>query len=127
MRRQRKIKPLLLDQSIVAGLGNIYVDEALWEAGIHPERQCNSLSENETAALFRAIRHVLETGVENRGTSLGEGRSNYRDVEGVSGEHRAEVMAYGRTGLPCGRCGRGIERIVVGQRSTHFCPHCQKM
>lgn len=124
-RRHRMIKPLILDQSIVAGLGNIYADEALWEAQIHPERLSDSLSDAELATLFKAIKHVLRIGVRNRGTSLGDGKTNYRDVEGASGGHREQVKAYGRAGTPCERCGSPLEKIVVAQRGTHFCPVCQ--
>ncbi len=124
-KRHRLIKPLLLDQSIVAGLGNIYVDEALWEARIHPERLSDSLSDAELEQLYTSIRHVLQVGVKNRGTSLGEGKTNYRDVEGDSGGHREKVKAYGRTGMPCERCGTALSKTVVAQRGTHFCPACQ--
>jgi len=123
--RHRKIKPLILDQSIVAGLGNIYADEALWEAKIHPERTADSLKSSEVGKLFKAIRHVLSVGVENRGTSLGEGKTNYRDVEGETGGHRAEVKAYGRGGKPCERCSTAMVKTVVAQRGTTFCPACQ--
>ncbi|MBN2685693.1 MAG: bifunctional DNA-formamidopyrimidine glycosylase/DNA-(apurinic or apyrimidinic site) lyase [Pontiellaceae bacterium] len=124
-RRHRAIKPLLLDQSIVSGLGNIYVDEALWTSEIHPERPADSLSEAEVARLFYAIIQVLKTGVKNRGTSLGAGKSNYRDVDGEAGGHRDEVKVYGRSGTPCERCGTVLKKIVVAQRGTHFCPNCQ--
>ena len=124
-RRHRMIKPLILDQSIVAGLGNIYADEALWEARIHPERRSDSLADAEVEKLFKAIKHVLRVGVKNRGTSLGAGKTNYRDVEGESGAHRAEVKAYGRGGKPCERCGTPLSKTVVAQRGTHFCPQCQ--
>ncbi len=126
-RRRRMIKPLILDQSFVAGLGNIYADEALWEAGIHPERLADSLSAAEQKALFLAIRHVLKVGVKNRGTSLGEGKTNYRDVEGESGGHREEVKAYGRAGKPCERCKTTLEKTVVAQRGTTYCPQCQRI
>ena len=126
LRRHRIVKPLLLDQSLVAGLGNIYVDEALWEARIHPERLSDSLSDNELEALFKAIKHVLKVGVKNRGTSLGGGKTNYRDVEGESGGHREKVKAYGRGGKPCTRCKTILERSVVAQRGTTFCPCCQR-
>ncbi len=126
-RRHRMLKPLLLDQSVIAGLGNIYADEALWEAKIHPQRLSDSLNEIELEVLFSAIRHVLKTGVRNRGTSLGEGKSNYRDVDGESGGHRERVKAYGRGGLPCERCGTPMEKTIVAQRGTHFCPVCQKI
>lgn len=125
--RRRAVKAMLLDQSIVAGLGNIYVDEALWEAGIHPERPSGSLSEEEVGMLFRAIKNVLKIGVRNRGTSLGVGRTNYRDLDGESGGHRAVVKAYGRTGLPCERCGADIVKINSAQRGTHICPECQQI
>lgn len=124
--RQRMVKPLLLDQTVVAGLGNIYADEALWHSRIHPERFCNSLTDAELESLYESIRHVLQIGVENRGTSLGAGKTNYRDVEGESGGHREQVKAYGRHGAPCERCGTALEKIVVAQRGTHFCPNCQK-
>ena len=121
------IKPLLLDQSLVAGLGNIYVDEALWEARIHPETRSDALAADQVERLFGMIRHVLEIGVDNRGTSLGHGKTNYRDVEGQSGDTRAVVKVYGRTGAACERCGMAIEKTVVAQRGTHFCPVCQKL
>jgi formamidopyrimidine-DNA glycosylase len=123
--RHRMIKPLILDQSIVAGLGNIYADEALWEARIHPERLSDALTHAEHDALFKAIRHVLKVGVRNRGTSLGDGKTNYRDVEGASGGHREKVKAYGRAGKPCERCGTPLEKIIVMQRGTTYCPTCQ--
>jgi len=125
--RHRMIKPLILDQGIVAGLGNIYADEALWEAQIHPERLSDSLSDEELERLFRAIKHVLNIGVRNRGTSLGAGKTNYRDVEGESGGHREKVKAYGRGGKPCTRCKMLLERTVVAQRGTTYCPACQRI
>lgn len=124
-RRSRQIKPLLLDQSVVAGLGNIYVDEALWEAAVHPERTAASLSDAEVERLYRAVKLVLRIGVRNGGTSLGEGKTNYRDLEGASGGHREKVKAYGRAGQPCGRCGAPLVKIVVAQRGTTLCPMCQ--
>ncbi len=124
--RHRMIKPLILDQSIVAGLGNIYADEALWESKIHPERLSDSLNDAELEKLFKAIKHVLRVGVKNRGTSLGDGKTNYRDVEGEAGGHRAEVKAYGRGGQPCKRCKTVLEKTAVAQRGTHFCPSCQQ-
>lgn len=124
-RRHRMIKPLILDQSIVAGLGNIYADEALWESKIHPERLSDSLSDTELAALFKAIKHVLRVGVRNRGTSLGDGKTNYRDVEGESGGHREQVKAYGRCGKPCLCCKTVLIKTIVAQRGTTYCPTCQ--
>ena len=126
LKRHRMIKPLILDQSVVAGLGNIYADEALWEAGIHPERMSDSLTDAELEKLFHAIKHVLRIGVKNRGTSLGAGKTNYRDVEGESGGHREKVKAYGRYGKPCARCKTALEKTIVAQRGTTYCPNCQK-
>ncbi|MDF7800245.1 bifunctional DNA-formamidopyrimidine glycosylase/DNA-(apurinic or apyrimidinic site) lyase [Pontiellaceae bacterium B1224] len=124
-KRHRMIKPLILDQSIVAGLGNIYADEALWEAMVHPERLSDSLSDAELAALFKAIKHVLKVGIKNGGTSLGDGKTNYRQVDGESGGHRDEVKAYGRSGKSCERCKKTLKKTVVAQRGTTFCPACQ--
>ncbi|MAI20654.1 MAG: formamidopyrimidine-DNA glycosylase [Kiritimatiellaceae bacterium] len=123
--RKRAIKPLLLDQSLIAGIGNIYADEALWATSIHPQRCSSSLTPEERKALYRAIRHVLRIGVQNRGTSLGKGQTNYRDMNGESGSHRKRVKAYGRKGLPCERCGTPLIKIVVVQRGTTLCPTCQ--
>jgi len=124
--RKRAIKPLLLDQALIAGIGNIYADEALWESAIHPQRSSSSLKSQERKALFRAIRHVLRIGVQNRGTSLGKGQTNYRDMNGESGQHRQRVKAYGRRGLPCERCNTPLIKIVVAQRGTTLCPTCQR-
>lgn len=121
-RKATKIKPTLLDQSVLAGVGNIYADEALWLANIHPLRPANSLNVNEIADLFEAIKTVLRNSIEHRGTTL----VNYRDAYGASGENQYHLEAYGRTGEPCRRCGTPIERIVVAQRSTHICPGCQR-
>jgi formamidopyrimidine-DNA glycosylase len=126
-RRHRAVKPLLLDQSVIAGVGNIYVDEALWEAKVHPERRADTFSAAEVDVLYKAIRHALRIGVKNRGTSLGDGRTNYRDLEGASGGHREKVKAYGRAGQACARCGTELQRIIVAQRGTTFCPSCQKI
>lgn len=123
--RRRKLKPLLLDQSVVAGLGNIYADEALWEAKIHPERRSDSLTDAELAQLYRAIPLILWRGVKNGGTSLGVGKANYRDLEGIAGANREEVLVYGRAGQMCPCCKEILVKIVVGQRGTTYCPRCQ--
>lgn len=123
---KRKLKPLLLDQAFIAGLGNIYVDEALWEAGLHPLRMANSLSPTEAKTLFKAIRTVLKRGLTRQGTSLGKGKSNFYRLDGSQGSHQDLMQVFRRTGLPCPRCGSSIQRLVVGQRSTHFCPTCQQ-
>lgn len=124
--RRRMMKPLLLDQAVVAGLGNIYVDEALWEANIHPCRVSSSLSEAEIRALHRAIPKVLKKGLRNLGTTLGTGKGNFYSVARRKGRNRDQLNVFRRTGEPCPRCDTPIQRMVVGQRSTHICPECQK-
>lgn len=124
--KSRQIKPLLLDQSFIAGLGNIYVDEALWDARIHPERISNTLSPDETSVLHKAIRTVLKRGIKNCGTTLGGGDTNFYSVAGHRGRNADQLKVFRRTGEPCPACGAPIERIIVGQRSSHICPHCQK-
>jgi formamidopyrimidine-DNA glycosylase len=123
--RKRLLKPLLLDQAFIAGLGNIYVDEALWESKIHPCRTAAALSGKEIRALHRAVRSVLRRGLKNLGTSLGTGKTNFYSVAQHQGRNRDQLNAFRRTGLPCPRCRAPIERIIVGQRSTHICPVCQ--
>ena len=125
--RKRMLKPLLLDQSFIAGLGNIYVDEALWEAEIHPCRMASSLSKMEIKALHRAIRKVLKQGLKNLGTTLGAGQPNFYSVAKRKGRNRDQLKVFRRTDLPCRRCSSIIERMVVGQRGTHICPQCQMM
>ena len=127
MLRQRsgRSKPLLLDQRFLAGLGNIYTDEALWQARIHPLRQANTLSDIEAHRLHKAIRAVLQAAITGGGTTLEDG--SYRQIDGQAGEFAGSLAVYGRSGQPCPRCGQAIERIVVGQRGTHFCPECQNL
>ena len=120
--RRRAIKALLLDQTAVAGLGNIYADEALFRARIHPLRPASSLTPAEIRRLHEGIRGALETGLAHGGTTFGR----YRDVNDEAGRNLEHVAVYQRTGQLCPRCGRArIERITVAQRGTHFCPHCQ--
>ena len=121
----RQMKPLLLDQAFLAGLGNIYTDEALWEAQIHPCRRSSSISEEEARRLHRAIQSVLRRGIENAGTSLGNGKANFYSVKKRQGRNAQALNVFRRTDLPCPRCATRIERIIVGQRSTHLCPACQ--
>lgn len=123
-KHHRQIKPFLLDQTIIAGLGNIYADEALWEAGIHPLRRADSLNDQEIASLHQAISKVLRQGLANQGTSLGNGKSNFQSVVQRARNQEA-LKIFRRTGQACPRCGATIERLKVGQRSTHICPHCQ--
>ena len=120
-RRSAKLKTLLLDQSFIAGVGNIYADEALWRARLHPLRAADTLTPADVRRLHRAVRQVLREGIANRGASF----SDYVDAQGEEGGNAERLAVYRRTGEPCYRCGRRIERIVVGQRSTHFCPRCQ--
>lgn len=124
--RHRQLKPLLLDQTFIAGLGNIYVDEALWEARLHPQRIASSLSTKKVNDLYHAIRKVLQQGIDNQGTSLGDGKSNFVSAKRRQGNNAKNLMVFRRTNRECPRCGSMIKRIVVGQRSTHICPRCQK-
>jgi formamidopyrimidine-DNA glycosylase len=123
--KKRLIKPLLLDQRFIAGLGNIYVDEALWKARIHPLRVSHTLSKNEMAALHQAIPHVLKKGLRNMGTTLGAGEGNFYSVGSRRGRNADELNVFRRTGEACPNCNTAIERIIVGQRSSHICPECQ--
>lgn len=116
------IKQLLLEQKGIAGIGNIYADEALFYAGIHPQRRANSLGEDEIEKLFTGIQHVLRLGVEHGGTTM----SDYRNVDGEQGRMREHLKVYGREGEACFICGTAIERMKIGQRSSHYCPTCQK-
>ncbi|GAB4569787.1 MAG: bifunctional DNA-formamidopyrimidine glycosylase/DNA-(apurinic or apyrimidinic site) lyase [Anaerolineae bacterium] len=120
--RKGALKPLLLNQSFIAGVGNIYADEALYRAGLHPLRTADSLSEEEQARLYTSIRAALQAGIDHEGASI----NWYRKPDGTTGESQKHFFAYGQTGIPCQRCGTPIERIVVGQRATHFCPTCQR-
>ncbi len=117
-----KIKSILLDQTFVAGLGNIYVDEALFKAKVHPERLGSSLTPREIAALHKAIQEVLELGIENRGTSL----RDYVDGEGRSGEFQKLLQVYGKYKEPCPRCRTVLLKAKVAGRTSSYCPKCQK-
>ncbi len=124
--RTAPIKALLLDQRIVAGVGNIYADEALFGAGIHPSRPGGSLSPDEVARLHEAVRAVLAKGIERRGSTLGPSvLQNYLPPSGQPGAAQEGHQVFRRTGQPCLVCGTPIARSVVAQRSTHFCPTCQ--
>lgn len=120
--RSGKIKSLLLDQRLIAGLGNIYADEALFRAGIHPERSGGSLKPGEVRRLHGAIRAVLEHALSLRGTTF----YSFVDGEGRQGDFAAYLNVYGRAGEPCPACGGPVRRFKLGARSTHFCPGCQK-
>jgi formamidopyrimidine-DNA glycosylase len=124
---KRRAKAFLLDQRYIAGLGNIYVDEALWDAKIHPLRDVSTLSNSEVKALYEAIPKVLQRGVDNIGTSLGAQRANYFSLSGKRGGNQYQLKVFRRDGELCSRCHTKIVRIVVAQRGTHICPHCQQM
>lgn len=122
LRRKARIKPLLLNQSFLAGLGNIYADESLFAAGIHPLASAAKLSAPRAAKLHQAIREILTAAIEAGGSSI----SDYVDAEGRRGWFQVSHRVYGREGEPCVNCATSIRRIVVAQRSSHFCPKCQK-
>jgi len=125
--RTSPIKALLLDQAVVAGVGNIYADESLFRAGIHPTRASNSLTREELTRLHSAIQSVLGQAIDRHGSSLGHSSiQNYTRPGGEAGEFQGEHKVFQRTGKPCMHCGQPIERIVVTQRSTHFCSTCQR-
>ncbi len=121
--RRAPLKSALLDQRTVAGLGNIYVDEALWQSRLHPLRVAGSLDADELGRLYRAVRNVLRKGIERQGSTL----RDYALPDGAYGTMQDEFRAYGRGGEPCDRCRRPLMRIVVGGRTTTFCPHCQAL
>jgi len=117
--RKRQLKPLLLDQTFMAGLGNIYTDEALHIAGLHPLRRSDLLSSDKASKLLGVIREVLLEGIRNNGASI--------DWVYRGGDFQNHFRVYQRTGKPCPACGTPIQRILVGQRSSHFCPVCQEL
>ena len=121
-RTSRSIKTALLDQKIVVGLGNIYVDEALFRSGIHPERVSNTLSSEEIEKLYKEIISTLSEAVEKGGSTI----RSYVNTQGQIGMFQLELYVYGRKGQDCKVCGNTLERIIVGGRGTVFCPHCQK-
>ncbi len=120
--RRAPIKAAILDQRTVAGVGNIYADEALWRAQIHPLTPANELDEDEVKALHRGIRQALQAGVRRQGSTL----RDYRLPDGGEGGAQHEFKVYGRGGEPCDRCGTPIDKIRVAGRGTWFCPNCQR-
>ena len=120
--RRAPLKLLLLDQSIIAGVGNIYADEACYRAGIRPDRPAGRLSRARVERLLRALREVLVMGIENRGSSV----DDYVDVYGAKGRQQEELQVYGRGGRPCPRCGRPLTLIRLGGRATVFCRRDQR-
>ena len=121
--RRGKIKQVLMDQNVIAGIGNIYSNEALWQAKIHPEKNVAKLNQQELKSLFESIKKVLQIGIKLGGESF----SDYRKPDGSKGDFDTERKAYKREGQKCSRCGTKIKRISIGQRSAFFCPHCQKL
>ncbi len=120
--RKRQMKPLLLDQTFIAGLGNIYVDESLFLAGVHPLTSSDAVTAERARNLHTAIVETLSGAVERKGTTL----RDYRSGMGEPGENRSRLVVYGsKPGAPCPRCGTALERLVVGQRGSIFCPRCQ--
>lgn len=121
-RTTRHVKAVLLDQGVVAGLGNIYVDEALHLCGLRPTRRANKLTRREVGRLFDAIPRVLQEAIDNRGTTF----SDYRDADGDPGYHVNKLQVYGRHGEPCPGCGQTLRKSTVGGRTSSWCAKCQK-
>ncbi|HEY2637519.1 MAG TPA: bifunctional DNA-formamidopyrimidine glycosylase/DNA-(apurinic or apyrimidinic site) lyase [Solirubrobacteraceae bacterium] len=120
-RSRAPIKPFVLDQKRIAGVGNIYADEALFRAGIHPLRQTDTLRRAQTDALHEALRDVLRDGIDARGASI----DDFRDPEGVQGSFQDAFRVHLRAGEPCPRCGSAVRKLVVGGRGTYVCERCQ--
>jgi formamidopyrimidine-DNA glycosylase len=122
--RRRALKPLLLDQTFLAGLGNIYVDECLFQSRLHPLGRSDQVDRRAAGRLWKAIRDTLAEAIEREGSSFD---SFYRTPEGRPGSYQDQFRVYGRTDRPCRRCRTPIRHLVVGQRATHVCPRCQSM
>ena len=122
-RGKTNIKAALLDQSVIAGVGNIYADESLWGAKIHPKRLVNTLTEQEFTSLYTELRDVMNLAVEKGGSS----NHTYVNAEGKKGSYMDFARVFRREGLPCPCCGTTIEKLRVAGRGTHICPHCQQL
>jgi len=122
-KKKQAIKSALLDQTVVAGIGNIYADESLFRAGIHPLRPAGSLKKPELERLVIEVRKVLNNAIKNRGSSF----SDYTDADGVNGNYQNKALVYGREGEKCRVCTMKIERLKIGGRSSHFCLECQPL
>jgi formamidopyrimidine-DNA glycosylase len=120
--RHSRIKALLLDQSVIRGVGNIYADESLWRAKIHPARTGARLTPADARVLYSKLQEILRKAIELRGSSI----SDFRDSDGLPGDYQQHHRVYGREGKPCLRCRTAIRRIIVAGRSSHFCANCQK-
>jgi len=121
--RGAKMKPLMMDQKFISGLGNIYSDEVLFHAGIRFDRLSDTLSSQEVRRLYRAIQEIIQEAIKLRGTTLED--EAYVDLFGKPGEYQNELKVYGRDGLPCRRCRTPIQSVKIAQRSAYFCPQCQ--
>ncbi len=121
--RRAKLKPLLMDQGFISGLGNIYSDEVLFQAGLRHDRMSDSLSAQEVRRLYRAIQEVLQEAIRYRGTTLED--EAYVDLFGKPGEYQRELKVYGREGLPCRRCRTAVRAVAIAGRTSYFCPQCQ--
>jgi formamidopyrimidine-DNA glycosylase len=121
--RASKMKPLLMDQKFISGLGNIYSDEVLFAAGLRFDRMSDTLSSQEVRRLYRAIQEILQDAIKARGTTLDD--EAYVDLFGKPGEYQSELKVYGREGLPCRRCRTPIQSVKIQQRNSYFCPQCQ--
>jgi formamidopyrimidine-DNA glycosylase len=121
--KKAKLKPLLMDQKVVAGIGNMYADEILWAAGLRPDRGSETLSSQEVRRLYRAMVETLQDAIKHRGSSLAD--EQYRDLFGEVGAYQGEHKVYDREGEPCRRCRTPIARVKAGGRSTFSCPQCQ--
>jgi formamidopyrimidine-DNA glycosylase len=119
----KAIKALLLDQTFLAGVGNIYADEALFGANIHPQTPANRIPDDQATRLYHTIRAVLNAGIDHEGASI----NWYRKPDGTKGTSQDHFAVYGRDGLACLGCGNPIHKIRIAQRGTHFCPHCQPL
>jgi formamidopyrimidine-DNA glycosylase len=120
--RRGRIKSLLLDQTRIAGIGNIYADEMLFDAGIHPETRASSLTKPSIARLYESMKNILSEAIEAKGSTL----QDYRDADGNEGSFQESHKVYDREGKPCAVCGGPIRMKRVGGRSSHFCPRCQR-
>jgi formamidopyrimidine-DNA glycosylase len=120
--RRAPVKALLLDQRVVAGVGNIYADEACFRARVRPDRSAATLSRQAVARLRQALEETLREAIANRGSTV----VNYRDAWGKNGEHQERLLVYGRAGQPCARCGRPLSQVRIAGRTTVFCARCQR-
>ncbi len=124
--RRRRLKPLLLEQGFVAGIGNIYADEILWTARLSPLREAGTLCGPDVRRLLAAMRQVLRRAVRRQGTTLGRGPAHFQRLNGERGRNQDGLRVFRRTRLPCPRCGAPIRRLIVAQRATHVCDVCQR-